>query len=1243
MMMASERGTLGKCQGRVKPGARFHQRDCIEEYVMAGIRRAQEKTRRPLRSRRLMEQAGVIEQLESRTFLSAAFDITGITALRNDANFTGIDGSDIGIAILDSGVFSTHPDLQPNFTAWYDAVNRTSSNSPFDPDGHGTHVSGTAAARNPEIGVATRARLIGVRALPGDGERRPRHDTVADALSWVLTNATRYNIRVVNMSLGVPTINLNAAASGFDTWENLIDQLEGVGVTVVSASGNSYGEFASPGASVPAVFSTLSVASTWEDNGQGDTFPFILGGSGQYYTVEREGRADRLAASSQRSTLGNQVAAPGQTILSSWNGSGGNLYQTIQGTSMASPLVAGMVALMQDAAQTYGGRYLTPNEVQSIVRSTADNVLDSNVTTNGRIRADTRQLENLPESGLTFKRVNVYQAIQRVREIVGNVGGGQPGEDQNASIANSLALPSVNGTRTFQIQGIIGSDGTIQVGQSDVDLYQVVLTSRGSIIATTSPVQGGSGNPDTFLRVFASSGVQIASDDDGGSGLFSRVVTNVLEPGTYYVGVSTRLNVNYNIQNGAQKQAGGSVGSYELAVSLDNPDPNGVVAGAVPFVGVPSFFPGSIGTDEGLTVGRGDVDFFQVIAPDDGVLTIDIDTEDYGDDRVDSYVRVFNANLQQLGANDDDGESTDSLLEISVSKGQVLYVSVTDFANRNFDPADPYNRNTSGTGGFYDLFLLFSNGDQNGTVFSAVSRNIGDTINGRIGADFGGPTIGADGSKDVDFFRYVPTTSGLLVAEVTGLGGFRAALSIWTYDSTDDEVSLLYESAEEAPLGALRVTAGTTYYIAVTGRGNTDFDWFGPGTGTGGETGDYTLATDLRSAGSANEFSDNSAAAGALGDISVGSVRAGVIGIDNGLIQGDSDIDVYRFVPQRTQTIVIKTQTTDEDSADTVLRLFASNGQELAFNDDASDDTTASIITFQVQAGQTYYIGVNGYSPDARDYNVLTGDGARAGKGGEYVLAISAEQEPEIEIRFGEVVINDGDTTPSTEDGTDYGSLDIDGERRTRTFAIFNTGDATLDIRGRRVIISGPNASDFERVKQARTSVDVGGSTTFRIRFDPSGAGVRTATITVLSDDADEGDYSFTITGLGIENPDINILGRNGIGIVSGDSTPDLADGSFYDSVRVDGARKTRTFTLENLGRIALNLTGSPRVLITGDAAGDFSVIKRPRVSVGVGENSTFRIRFDPSAAGVRSALVTIVSNDPNEGTYTFAISGVGV
>lgn len=123
---------------------------------------------------------------------------------------------------------------------------------------------------------------------------------------------------------------------------------------------------------------------------------------------------------------------------------------------------------------------------------------------------------------------------------------------------------------------------------------------------------------------------------------------------------------------------------------------------------------------------------------------------------------------------------------------------------------------------------------------------------------------------------------------------------------------------------------------------------------------------------------------------------------------------------------------------------------------------------------------------------------------------------PEINIKGNGVDITNGDTTPGTSDHTDFGSVLVDGGSVTRTFTIENKGTANLLLNGNPVVqISGTNVSDFSVVSNPSTTIAASGSTTFQIKFDPTNAGTKTATISITNNDTDENPYTFAIQGTG--------------------------------------------------------------------------------------------------------------------------------
>lgn len=119
---------------------------------------------------------------------------------------------------------------------------------------------------------------------------------------------------------------------------------------------------------------------------------------------------------------------------------------------------------------------------------------------------------------------------------------------------------------------------------------------------------------------------------------------------------------------------------------------------------------------------------------------------------------------------------------------------------------------------------------------------------------------------------------------------------------------------------------------------------------------------------------------------------------------------------------------------------------------------------------------------------------------------------PEIDIKGGSplVSITDGDSSPSTADGTDFGSTNVP---ITKNFTITNSGTALLNITN--VTIDGVNASDFSVMTQPVAAVGPGGQASFGIKFTPSIVGTRTAVIHLNNDDCDEADYNISIQATG--------------------------------------------------------------------------------------------------------------------------------
>ena len=275
----------------------------------------------------------------------------------NDVNLTG-EGETV--CVVDTGVDFTHPDLTAKNILGGNLDCTINQSCPIivNPNltnTHGTHVAGIVGAKGGINGIAIDSNLISTKVFTPEGNAPAIY--VKRAIEWCMQNAEQYNISVITLSLGTNTIVWeNHCDSAYLPLTNAIENATLKNISVTIAAGNGAN---SPGISFPAcISSSIPVGATNKD--------------------------DTLASYSNYNDL-VKIFAPGTDINSTcfWG------YCRISGTSMATPMVAGVIAITNQYLKL-SEKTMTPFEIEAVLQKTGDPILD------------------LPED---WKRINVNKFI----------------------------------------------------------------------------------------------------------------------------------------------------------------------------------------------------------------------------------------------------------------------------------------------------------------------------------------------------------------------------------------------------------------------------------------------------------------------------------------------------------------------------------------------------------------------------------------------------------------------------------------------------------------------------------------------------------------------------------------------------------------------------------------------------------------------------------------------------------------
>ena len=271
---------------------------------------------------------------------------------------TGYDGSGVTVAVIDTGIDSLHVGLDdldddnsthdPKVIGFYDPVNNPDKTNgteiqAYDDQGHGTHcagtVAGTGAPTYEHPGMAPQANLVGVKVLDAGGSGS--FSVVMAGMQWTVDYRYEYNIRAASMSLGGPG-PIEWTSDQEESVNRFANEMVRAGISMLIAAGNSAG----PG--------TIGTPGSAED--------VITVGALNKNTAIAEYSSE---GPTEEARVKPNIAFVGSDVMSTQHNSGDG-YVAFSGTSMATPGVAGTVALMLQANPD-----LSPFDVRNILQETA--------------------------------------------------------------------------------------------------------------------------------------------------------------------------------------------------------------------------------------------------------------------------------------------------------------------------------------------------------------------------------------------------------------------------------------------------------------------------------------------------------------------------------------------------------------------------------------------------------------------------------------------------------------------------------------------------------------------------------------------------------------------------------------------------------------------------------------------------------------------------------------------------------
>lgn len=880
-----------------------------------------------------------------------------------DAWDISIGSRDVIVAVIDTGLDVTHPDLVRNvwvnpgevagngvdddgngFVDDINGYNFGDLNADLtDADGHGTAVAGVIGADGNNgqggTGVNWAVSIMGLKVASPIFEGLLSSTAIIGAHDYATMMRLRgFNVVASNGSYGAFN---QAFYADFDDGvageRAAIQRWQDAGGIFVASAGND---------------------SFDNDNPDFTNFPSSYNIPGMI-SVAASDNNDGLAGFSNFGASTVDLAAPGVDLLTTSAGGG---YELFNGTSAAAPVVTGAVALLKS---------IQPNASAVQLRAAIIESVDILPALQGRV--------------VSGGRLNLLRAMQIIGIDGPTVRSFDPGPVTTQLNPNTNAIINTitinfnetidNNSSFFQASGVtvtgLGADNILGTGD---DFTVPVTTLTRTTDDTTQAVVG--------LNLGGFSGQRLPL------GRY-RVVLND----------TAFRDVDGNFLNG--NGASGTDQTYDfrvVAASGDN-EPNDTFAQATPV----SFNSSGQATFTGATIGNGlfanlDVDIYKITLSRGGLITADVLAQRRAiSSTLDAYVRLFNSRGEQLAANDQFFGS-DPFLDFFVSTGGDYYISVSGFGNETFNPEVAGSGTTQSLGG-YDLNLNvqlvqddivtaaaqtgqvprrvpIAESATQGTTSSSIlvtdSRQIRD-LNVRM--DISHTFVG-----DLQISLFSPTNVEVRLFTNRGANGQNMTATIF-----DDEASTVIAAGSAPFTGSFRPEQGLGAFDGIAANGVWTLVVRDTTAGNAGVLNswsmDFTFTNDIFGP---FEFNDTISTAKAMNEINGAGTATREAFIGDGAF-GNRDRDIFFFTADAGTTL--SATLTSGGTLNGALRLFDAAGTQVLISA-PSTSNNAQFANYTFSSGGVYYIAV---SENANlTYNPLTtGGGTSAVTTGNYTLTMT--------------------------------------------------------------------------------------------------------------------------------------------------------------------------------------------------------------------------------------------------------------